>query len=276
MLSNYTKQLLIGGAVACQVITILLSLNTTTPGQHITALGMLMTLVAILLTTIVFLDVRRQAVPHPPADEEINQQGHDLNKFVTDRERYVKVLDNMIEGVQIIGYDWLYKYLNDAVVSQSGYKREELLGRKFLEMYPNAAGTKLFYTLNECMSSRVPVKFENEFVYPDGTKKYFELSIEPMPEGLFILSMDISDRISMEMERERRVKEAEEILFRISHEIRQPVTSILGVSNVLDNANLSKEDLNMVTSAMKQSAAILDERTTELSSYVSLLGKIAH
>src|SRR3990172_2625501 len=34
----------------------------------------------------------------------------------------------------------------------------------------------------------------NEFSYPDGSRGWFELSIEPAPEGIFILSADITQR----------------------------------------------------------------------------------
>ena len=34
---------------------------------------------------------------------------------------------------------------------------------------------------------------ENEFVFPDGTKEWFNLSIQPIPEGVFILSIKITE-----------------------------------------------------------------------------------
>lgn len=44
------------------------------------------------------------------------------------------------------------------------------------------------------MTERVTAHFETEFVFPDGTKVDYELSIQPVPEGLFILSIDITQR----------------------------------------------------------------------------------
>ena len=49
---------------------------------------------------------------------------------------------------------------------------------------------------------------DNEFTYPDGTKEWFELSIQPVPEGIFILSIDISERKRAEIalrEKERQI-----------------------------------------------------------------------
>jgi PAS domain S-box-containing protein len=44
------------------------------------------------------------------------------------------------------------------------------------------------------MKERIPQKMENEFIYPDGSRAWFELGMQPVPEGVFILSIDISDR----------------------------------------------------------------------------------
>ena len=38
----------------------------------------------------------------------------------------LKTFDHLLEGFQIIGFDWRYKYVNDAVVKQSKFSREEL------------------------------------------------------------------------------------------------------------------------------------------------------
>lgn len=123
------------------------------------------------------------------------------------------------------------------------------------------------------METGKPARLDNVFIYPDGSIGYFDLSIEPVEEGLLILSMDISERKVREMERQRRIDEAKEILNKISHDIRQPVSSIVGVSNLLDNDMISEHDLKTVSSHMKESVQRLDQHTRELTDYVSKLRK---
>ena len=36
------------------------------------------------------------------------------------------------------------------------------------------------------MEERVPQVFENEFTFPDGTKRWFELRVQPAPEGICV------------------------------------------------------------------------------------------
>lgn len=45
-------------------------------------------------------------------------------------------LDNLIEGFQLISFDWKYVYVNDAVIKHSKYTKEELLGHTMMEKYP--------------------------------------------------------------------------------------------------------------------------------------------
>jgi PAS domain-containing protein len=50
--------------------------------------------------------------------------------------RLQRTLDSMLEGCQIIDFDFRYIYLNDTAAKQARRKKEELLGRSMVEMYP--------------------------------------------------------------------------------------------------------------------------------------------
>lgn len=126
--------------------------------------------------------------------EDFTEQKRAEEDLHTSLERYNRTLKNMLEGCQIIDFDWRYIYVNDAAAHQGRHEPVELLMHTMMEMYPGIENTELFGTLHQCMQERVPKQIENEFIYADGTSNWFELSIQPVPEGLFILSMDISDR----------------------------------------------------------------------------------
>jgi len=101
-------------------------------------------------------------------------------------------LDYMIEGCQIVDFDWRYSYVNQAAAIQGRKKKEELLGYTMMQAYPEIDKTELFNHLQNCMANRVPFQMDNEFTFPDGATGWFELHIEPVPEGILILSMDIT------------------------------------------------------------------------------------
>ncbi len=109
-------------------------------------------------------------------------------------------LDNMIEGYQIIDRDWRYAYVNEAVVKQGRSTKEALLGKTMMQAYPGIEQTQLFNHLRNCMANRVPHKMETEFAFPDGSKGWFELHIEPVPQGILILSLDVTKNKENEVE----------------------------------------------------------------------------
>ena len=109
-------------------------------------------------------------------------------------------LESMIEGCQIIDYDWRYLYVNTAAAKQGRKTREELLGYSMMQVYPGIDRTEMFNHLRNCMTNRVHHQLDNEFTFPDGSKGWFELHIEPVPGGILILSMDITKSKETEAE----------------------------------------------------------------------------
>lgn len=109
-------------------------------------------------------------------------------------QRFRSTLDSMREGCQIIAHDWTYLYLNDAAVTQSRYPREALLGRRMTEVWPGFDQTPVHDQLNRCLRNRIPFHGENEFTFPDGSTGWFDVRIQPVPEGAFVVSTDITER----------------------------------------------------------------------------------
>ena len=108
--------------------------------------------------------------------------------------RHRSTLDSMLEGCQIIGKDWRYLYLNKAAATQNRRPNDELLGRKMTEVWPGMKACAIFALLQQGMTERIALHREEEFVYPDGSKAWFDVRCQPVPEGIFVLSIDITER----------------------------------------------------------------------------------
>lgn len=60
---------------------------------------------------------------------------HDMTDALRkNEERYRDTLESMMEGCQIIGFDWRYLYVNNAAEKQNRRPKEELLGRSMVDM----------------------------------------------------------------------------------------------------------------------------------------------
>ncbi len=116
----------------------------------------------------------------------------------TSRALFQNTLDRMLEGCQILGFDWRYLYLNAVAEIHNRRPNQELLGNVYMEMWPGIKSTQVFAEIKCCLEERVPRRLENRFVYPDGKAGWFELSIQPIEEGVVIFSEDITERKQME------------------------------------------------------------------------------
>lgn len=173
-----------------------------------------------------FLEFLPTLVRHALAQVEKEKRLTVAEKSVQEsEERFRRTLDNMIEGCQTLAFDWRYLYVNQAAARHGRRSVEELLGRSLLEVHPGIEKTPLFAKLAACMETRRECHFENEFTYPTGESAWFQLSVQPVPEGLFILSLDITHR--KEIERLQKLQYDTALLLAESKSLPDAVEKIL-------------------------------------------------
>jgi len=112
------------------------------------------------------------------------------------------ILDNLLEGCQILDSGFRYQYVNDIAVSQGCFSREELLGRTMMEIFPGIEHTPVFSVLEQCMTDRIARSMKNEFTFPDGSGAWFDLRVEPVPGGVMVLSMEITGELRIKKEKQ--------------------------------------------------------------------------
>jgi len=197
--------------------------------------------------------------------------------------RFRHTLDEMLEGCQIISPDWRYLYVNDTAAQHGRASRDELLGRTMMEVYPGIEQSPLFEVMQRCMRERSSERMENTFQFPDGSSREFELSVEAVPEGLFILSIDITARKRIEEElrlyREKLEQEVRErtrdlvdinqaldsFSYSVSHDLRTPLRAIDGFTHILledYGSQLDEEGLricNVIRSSTLRMGRLIDD-----------------
>ena len=116
------------------------------------------------------------------------------------------ILDHLLEGCQVISFDYRYLYVNDAVAAQGKKSKDELIGQTMMAAYPGIDQAPFFATLKRCLIEHTPAELENEFAFEDGSTGWFLLKMEPVTEGLFILSIDITQRKRAELDVQDQVQ----------------------------------------------------------------------
>lgn len=210
----------------------LLKIRNETEIRHskkIQTIVVLNLIVQLLLMVFIFIVILRNINQRRAALKEVQLLNEGLEKRVVERtaslakseERFRSTLDNMLEGCQIIDSDWKYLYLNNTADIHNRCPKGELLGKRYMDMWPGIEKTEVFQKMKQCMDEKVPCHMENEFKFPDTTSKWFDLSIQPVPEGVFILSIDITDRIKAE----REIKKANRVYAVLSN-INQTIVRV--------------------------------------------------
>lgn len=114
--------------------------------------------------------------------------------------RFHSTFDGMAEGCQIIDYDWHYLYVNESGARQAHRTRDELIGRTIMDVHSGIEMSEVFGALWRCMQDRTAINFETRFEYPNGGIAWFDLSMQPVTEGIFVLSIEVTERKRAEVE----------------------------------------------------------------------------
>jgi PAS domain S-box-containing protein len=125
------------------------------------------------------------------ANEQLIESESELQKS---EARIRSTMDSLMEGCQIISRDWRYLYLNRSAEIYGRKKTEDLIGKTIFECYPGIREQELFGILSDCMEKNVSCRKELSFRFDDGSLSVFEFEIQPVPEGLFILTTETTER----------------------------------------------------------------------------------
>jgi PAS domain S-box-containing protein len=129
---------------------------------------------------------------------DITEQKRTDEKVRENEKRYRNTLDNMVEGCQIVDFNWRYVYVNLNAAKQNQNTSEVMLGKTMMELYPGFESTNIYATLKNCMDNKQEQQMESKFTFPNGTSRVFNIRVQPSPEGIFIQSNDVSERKNAE------------------------------------------------------------------------------
>jgi PAS domain S-box-containing protein len=136
----------------------------------------------------------------------------------------------------IANTDGYFLRLNPAWEAILGYKREELMAKRFLDFVHPEDLVSTQGALSVLASQQKLVDFENRYRAKDGSYRWLEWSCAPAGSLIYAAARDITERLKTEAEdRQRREELAHvsriatmgELTASLAHEINQPLTAIL-------------------------------------------------
>jgi PAS domain S-box-containing protein len=172
------------------------------------------------------------------------------------------MLSSLREGIQVIDRQFRYVYLNKAASEHSRREPGELIGLSMQEAYPGIESSALFAQLERCMQDGAPSAMQNDFTYPDGSTRVFELHIEPCEVGVVVLSIDVTEgrRLEAQLRHAQKMEAVGRLAGSVAHDFNNMLSVILGYSSLL-LADLKpvdplRGDIDMIRAAGEKAAAL--------------------
>lgn len=147
------------------------------------------------------------------------------------RRQIRHTLDSLLEGIQVIDFDWHYLYVNTAMAQHYNGDKQSFSEVTMMDKYPGIEETEVFEVLQDCMTSRKSERLEIEFIYLDHSARWFDLSIVPVEEGICIMSMDITAH-KTDQEKLRKVNR----LYAFISQVNQNIVRIGSQETLFHNA----------------------------------------
>lgn len=143
--------------------------------------------------------------------------------------------------------DGVFSGCNKAVEKLTGKTERELVGLTPWEVYKKEIAQQIVETDQVVFEKNQELIYEQWLEYPDGRKAFFELRKVPFFDkqgkhlGLVGFGRDITERKHHEESLEKASRDKTTFISTISHELRTPLNGIVGLSRMLLDTSLSKE-----------------------------------
>jgi PAS domain S-box-containing protein len=166
-------------------------------------------------------------------------------------------------------------FVNKKFCEYAKYTEEQLLGQNHRMLnssfHPRGFFKQMWKTIGRGGTWTGEVKNKAS----DGTFYWVETVVLPIRDRnqkiiqYLSLRMPIDDRKNAEMEKQEYLKALEEMLFMTSHEVRKPLTSCMGLMNLVEDGKpLSQLELWNTVKHLKSSALELDVFTKKLTIFM--------
>lgn len=176
----------------------------------------------------------KQAIIYPelkPIVErfEVQQQKlqKEMRRYKNKKQELKAVSNNMDEGMLFLNTNWEIVSINKSAVKFLGKDKQELLGKSFFLLDPGDEVQQLMLDIEKLGKGRLVVNRGSTYYQLNGSRI--------ADKGFVLLMMDVTERTASE-------KLRREFSANVSHELKTPLQSVLGYSEIMLSGLVKPED----------------------------------
>jgi PAS domain S-box-containing protein len=203
--------------------------------------------VVVMHTTAAILDPAGKFVRYQGTFVDITEQREMERRLHREQEFAGRLMESFPDLVIALDTDARYTFVSPQIASILGYGPEELIGKRMGGRTDPADRSAMLEMFDDLVSQRLPSgEIEYRTQHKNGAWRVFRASARPLHDengritGVIASARDITDqqRLQQQLIQSERLAAMGQMIAGVAHELNNPLTAILGVTEMLrDQSN---------------------------------------
>ncbi len=222
-------------------------------------------------------------MPKQLSYEELQEKVNLLEKQLKDRQ-YKEILESISDAFFSLDNELKVTYFNAAAEKQLNRKREEVLGKKLFDAFPEARGSVFEEKYTYALNNKKNISFETYFDVPP-YKNWYQVTVYPSKIGISVYFQVITARKDQEIrlqEKNEEINAQNEEYLALNEELKEKNEEIQALNEEYQNSNENLEQSKKKYKALFENTgtasciiesdrtiSLVNSRFAELSGYTA-------
>ncbi|NLI91585.1 MAG: PAS domain-containing protein [Peptococcaceae bacterium] len=156
-------------------------------------------------------------------------------------DKLVTIMEGISDGFLSLDKNWCFTFINEEAKRMTGKEEIDLLGKDLWEELPEIFNSETMVNLRQAMNENQSMHWETSSA---SGGRYFEIHAYPFVQGLSVFIRDITEfkKQKGELLRLERLNLIGQMAAGISHEVRNPMTTVRGFLQMLESRSDSEQN----------------------------------